>query len=189
MDKKGRPRRYDVAARPGFRSAELALEAAMLQELAERVYDQIEDLPLHALDFHPEGANLSIARLVAHLASAEASWVSRLTGVEIPSSLRGRLEPGSVQRFAEPPESVGTAAELIALCRDVQQTYSEPALREVEEIDRVFEAGGRTVSVRGVIGQLNWHWVYHSGQIGLLRLQWGSDYHWTNDTIVGTPRR
>jgi hypothetical protein len=39
------------------------------------------------------------------------------------------------------------------------------------------------------MGQLAWHWTYHSGQIGLLRLLWGSDYQWRGEDIVALPPR
>jgi len=62
-------------------------------------------------------------------------------------------------------------------------------LGEVEDIDEVLEKEGVTFTVRGVMGQLAWHWTYHSGQIGLLRLLWGSDYQWESEDIVALPPR
>jgi uncharacterized damage-inducible protein DinB len=183
--KTGRVRRYDQAPLAGFANPELASRAAWLRELAERVYDQIEDLPPEALDFSPGETLLSIGRLVLHLAWAEASWVSRLTG-EIPSAdLQRELNRGRLDDFGRPPAPAGTAAGLIAFCRRVQENFTAPALARVTDIDSSFEAGGRTVNVRGVVAQLEWHWAYHSGQVGLLRLLWGSDYQWTNEAIVG----
>jgi uncharacterized damage-inducible protein DinB len=186
-DRIGRPRRYDLAPVPGFAQRELALQAAWLRELAERVYDQIADLPLEALDYAPGETKLSIARLVVHLAWAEANWVANLTKEPWPESLNSSLELGKLGEFSKPPVSMGTAAELIAFCRRVQESFTFPALAKVIDIDTPFEAGGRTVNVRGVVTQLQWHWTYHSGQIGLVRLQWGSDYQWTNEAIVGRP--
>ncbi len=159
--------------------------AAWLRELAERVYDQIVDLPGEALDFCPAETKLTIGRLTAHLAWAEATWVSRITGEAIPRELLGGLDVGALTAFDQPPVPAGTAAELIGFCRRVQETFSGPILSRVEDIGRPLQAGGRTVNARGVVTQLQWHWTYHSGQIGLLRLLWGSDYTWTNDTIVG----
>jgi uncharacterized damage-inducible protein DinB len=185
-DKIGRPRRYDLVPGSGFAHRELALQAAWLRELAERVYDQIADLPLEALDYTPGDTRLSIARLVVHLAWAEANWVANLTRAPWPEGLKATLERGMLSEFDKPPVSAGTAAELIAFCRRVQEAYTAPALARLTDIDTPFAAGGRTVNVRGVMAQLQWHWAYHSGQIGLLRLQWGSDYQWTNEAIVGT---
>ncbi len=34
-------------------------------------------------------------------------------------------------------------------------------------------------STRGVLMHLCWHWVYHSGHIGLLSFEAGYDYEWT----------
>jgi len=183
-DRLGRARRYDLAPVSGFVNRELALQAAWLQELAERVYDQIADLPREALDYVPGETRLSIARLVVHLAWAEAYWVSNLTGAPWPEDLKATLELGRLSEFQKPPVSAGSASELIGFCRRVQERYTAPALAPLTDIDRPFEAGGRMVNVRGVMAQLQWHWAYHSGQIGLLRLQWGSDYTWTNQDIV-----
>jgi uncharacterized damage-inducible protein DinB len=183
--KTGRPRRYGLPPLSGFANPELAGMAAWLRELAERVYDQIEDLPQEALDFCPEGTKLTIARLTAHLAWAEATWVSRVAGEAIPAQLQGLLDIGALADFDKPPVPAGTAAELIAFCRRVQEDFTGPALGRVQDIASPMEAGGRTVNVRGVLTQLQWHWTYHSGQIGLLRLLWGSDYTWTNQAIVG----
>lgn len=182
--KTGRVRRYDQAPLPGFAHPELAAKAAWLRELAERVYDQIEDLPPEALDFCPGQTLLSIGRLVVHLAWAEASWVSKLTRENPPAGLQEVLDRGRLDDFDKPPAPAGTAGELIAFCRRVQESFTAPALARLDDIDSTFEAGGRTVNVRGVLAQLEWHWAYHSGQIGLLRLLWGSDYRWTNEAIV-----
>jgi uncharacterized damage-inducible protein DinB len=183
--KTGRPRRYGLPPLPGFANAELGARAAWLRELAERVYDQIVDLPPEALDFSPGDTKLSIGRLTAHLAWAEATWVSRLTGEPIPQELQGELDIGALTAFERPPAPAGTAAGLIAFCRRVQEGFTGPALSRVADILAPLQAGGRTVNVRGVVTQLEWHWTYHSGQIGLLRLLWGSDYTWTNEAILG----
>jgi len=183
--KSGRPRRYGRPLLPGFANPELAAMAAWLRELAERVYDQIADLPPEALDFCPQDTKLSIARLTAHLAWAEATWVSRVTREPVPGELQRVLDIGALTAFDRPPVSAGTASELIAFCRKVQEGFTAPALSRVTDIGVPLEAGGRTVNVRGVLTQLEWHWTYHSGQIGLLRLLWGSDYQWTNEAILG----
>jgi hypothetical protein len=100
--KTGRPRRYDLPFVPGFSNPELAGMAAWLRELAERVYDQITDLPREALDFSPDGTNLSIGRLTAHLAWAEATWVSRITREPVPEVLKAFLDIGALTAFDRP---------------------------------------------------------------------------------------
>jgi len=183
--KSGRPRKYGFAPLAGFASPELAASTAWMRELAERVYDQIEDLPAEALDFAPAGTTLSIGRLVAHLGWAEATWVARITGQPIPGALKAMVDMGALASFDTPPAPAGTAAELVAFCRRVQEGFSGPALSRVADPGAVLVTEGRRVNARGVVAQLTWHWTYHSGQVGLLRLLWGSDYRWTNEAILG----
>jgi len=186
--KTGRPRRYELAPLDGFANRDLALAAAFLQELAERVYDQISDLPLEAMDYVPAASRISISRLVVHLGWAEANWVQRLTGSQPPQELAQKLALGHLEHFSAAPVSAGGAAELIALCRRVQREYSEPVLRGIADIDLELEREHQLVKVRGVMSQLAWHWSYHSGQIGLIRLLWGSDYQWTSEKRLIAPR-
>ncbi len=186
--KTGRPRRYDLPPVEGFADRELGLAVALLRELAERVYDQIVDLPLETLDFLPAGTTLTISRLTLHMAWAESNWVRRLTGAELPADLQAELETAHLERFTDPPAVGRDAVRLIAACRRTQEAYSAPALREIRGIDSAIALGDSVVTVRGVMSQLAWHWTYHSGQIGLLRLLGGSDYQWTMDRSLGTPR-
>jgi uncharacterized damage-inducible protein DinB len=185
----GRPRRYTLQPPAGFANTELAHAAAQLQELAERVYDQVEDLPADALDYTAQDTPLSISMLVLHMAWAEAWWVCRISGVEIADSLNREVQKGALARIGQTPPTGYTASTLIETCRRVQREYSHPSLAGIEDIDEVLESEGITFSPRGAMGQLAWHWSYHSGQIGLLRLLWGSDYQWTSEDIVASPPR
>jgi hypothetical protein len=72
---------------------------------------------------------------------------------------------------------VGEPPELIAVCRRVRDDVTLPYLKGVQDIDEARMGDGTTV--RGVLMHLTWHWIYHSGHIGLVRLEWGSDYTWT----------
>jgi hypothetical protein len=180
----GRPRRYILTPPAGFANTELAHAVAQLQELSERVCDQIVDLPAEALDYMAQDTPLSITMLVLHMAWAEAWWVQRISGEKIPKPLNREIQKGSLSRIGEPPPSGFAAATLINICRRVQSEYSHPRLAGIEDIDKVQEKDEFTFSVRGVMGQLSWHWSYHSGQVGLLRLLWGSDYQWTSEDIV-----
>jgi uncharacterized damage-inducible protein DinB len=182
--KQGRLRLYDLPLPPGFRSRELAALVATMQEMAERVYDQVEDLPREALDYTSGETRLSIGRLLVHLAWAEATWVPRLVGRSIAPELEQQVRGGSLELFSQPPAAAGEAAALIALCRSVQHEHSEPVLRPLTDLDTPIEWSGRKISVRGIMGQLTWHWVYHSGQIGLLRFECGSDYQWRSGDMV-----
>jgi hypothetical protein len=183
----GRPRRYTLKPPAGFAHTELAHGVAQLQELAERVYDQIADLPSDALDYTAQDTPLNICMLVLHMAWAEAWWVQRISAVAIQDSLNREIEKGSLGKIGQPPPSGYTADTLIEICRRVQEEYSQRQLAGIEDIDEVLEKEEITFSVRGVMGQLAWHWTYHSGQIGLLRLLWGSDYQWTSEDVVALP--
>jgi uncharacterized damage-inducible protein DinB len=185
----GRPRRYSLQPPAGFANTELAHAVAQLQELAERVYDQIVDLPADALDYTAQHTPLSISMLVLHMAWAEAWWLRRITGFKIPDSLNEEIQKGSLGNIGGPPPSGYAASTLIEICRRVQRDCSQSRLGEVQDIDEVLEKEGVTFTVRGVMGQLAWHWTYHSGQIGLLRLLWGSDYQWESEDIVALPPR
>ena len=64
-----------------------------------------------------------------------------------------------------------------------------PALAVLEDIDAEIDGGSRPLTARGVLMHLVWHWTYHSGQVGLLRRQWGElRYQWTFAQNVGAPR-
>ena len=175
--KKGRPRRYDITALTGFACSETSLLAAMMDELRERVYDQVIDLPQDALDFVSGQTKLSIGRLLIHLAWAENNWITRLSGLSTPSVLEKHFVHGKLEAFSQDPPSLGPVQDLIALCRQVRDEITIPYLSTVEQSTQAPLGEGTTIC--GVLAQLSWHWIYHSGHIGLLRLEWGSDYEWT----------
>lgn len=94
--KNGRPRRSDLTAFPGAENSDIGYFIAVLDELSERVFDQISDLSEDALNFVPEGSYLSIGKLVIHQALDEAHCVSRITGSSIPADLEGELAVGRI---------------------------------------------------------------------------------------------
>jgi uncharacterized damage-inducible protein DinB len=187
LNRPSRPRRYDVRPLPGFVLADAGLAAAALDELRERLYDMIADLPQEAMDFVPEGATNTIAMLTVHMAWAEATWVAKITGVPIPPELESRLSPGKQGPSGDlPPLSAG-ASDLIALCRRVRDEITLPRLSALADIDAEIPDKTRPMTARGVLMHLVWHWTYHSGQVGVLRRLWGSRYRWTFDRRVGAP--
>ena len=182
--RQGRPRRYDLGVPQGelhrFANPCIALAAAALDELRERVIDQIEDLPEDALTFVPEHSTLSIAALVQHLVWAEVGWVQRLSSVEAPGDLQsavadaGRAVPAGERVIPE-----ADAAELVRMCHRVREELTLGALAPITEPETKIPDAAHPMTVRGVLMHLIWHWTYHSGQIGLLRELWGSGYTWT----------
>jgi uncharacterized damage-inducible protein DinB len=176
----GRPRSYDLHPVIGFADQEVALIVAALDELSERLFDLISDLPQDALDHIPEGTTNSIAMLVVHVAWAEASWISRATGYPIPGNVEECLLPGKQGASGDLPVSSAGTEELVAYCRAVRDSVTSPALASVEGIDARLETAGRLESLRQVLMHVAWHWTYHSGQVGLLRRLWGGTrYKWT----------
>jgi uncharacterized damage-inducible protein DinB len=178
--KPGRARRYDIHPVLGFADPDIAYVVAMLDELSERLFDLLSDLPLDTLDHVPEGTTNSIAMLVLHIAWGEADWISRATGYPIAAELQECLLPGRQDASGDLPVSSTPASELIGYCRTVRQTVTRLALASVDDIDRELDTTGALETVRQVLMHLVWHWVYHSGQVGLLR-RLGSDkrYRWT----------
>jgi uncharacterized damage-inducible protein DinB len=71
------------------------------------------------------------------------------------------------------------------MCRRARQEVTAPALAVLDDVDRVVPDPKRPMTVRGVLMHLIWHWTYHSGQVGLLRRQWGARYQWMFDNTVG----
>jgi uncharacterized damage-inducible protein DinB len=185
MSKQGRPRRYDLKPLSGFASDDIAYAVAALDELSARLCDMIGDLAQEALDFVPPGTTNSIAMLCVHMAWAEAGWIARITGASIDPDLEALLLPGKQGASGELPSSTCSAASLTTLCDRVRQEVTIPALAVLDDIDRVVPDARRPMTVRGVLMHLIWHWTYHSGQVGLLRRQWGARYQWTFDDKVG----
>lgn len=177
--KEGRGRNYRITPAKGFSNRALAMSASWLEELRERVYDQIEDLVPEALNYAAPGTSLSIGKLVIHMAWAETVMVGHITKGEVPTDLATLLLPGALSTIGDVPGESRPAKELIALCDRVRNEVTIPGLRDRNDPDEVCRGDGSTP--RGILNQLMWHWVYHSGQIGLIRFEWGSDYTWSFD--------
>ena len=187
LNRPSRPRRYDIQPLPDFGHPGAALAAAALDELRERLYDLIADLPQEALDFVPEGATNTIAMLTVHMAWAEGIWIANMTGQPIPGDLEPRLWPGKQGPSGDLPPSSANAADLIELCQRVRDEMTLPRLAALTALDAEIANTQRPMTARGVLMHLVWHWTYHSGQVGVLRRLWGSRYKWTFDRNVGAP--
>jgi uncharacterized damage-inducible protein DinB len=178
-ERAGRPRRYDLEPVSDFANRFAGYAVAALDELTERLFDLIADLPQEALDYVPEGATNSIAMLVVHMAWAEAGWIARVTHAPVPADLEQRLQPGRQGASGELPPFSADGGALIALCQRVRREVTVPALVALADVDAEVPDPQRPMTVRGVLMHLIWHWTYHSGQVGLLRRLWGARYRWT----------
>ena len=179
MIKKGRGRFYRIRPMEGFADRTLGMSASWMDELRERVFDQVVDLPLEALDYEAPGTGITPGKLMLHLGWAEVLMIGRITGTGAPADLDEALAPGALSSISDTPFPSLPAGELIALCRRVRDEVTLPGLKNRKNPDEACLEDGSTP--RGILDQLLWHWVYHSGQIGLMRFEWGSDYQWTFD--------
>ncbi len=168
-----RPRRYELPVPVGFADPVVARYAAALDELSERHFDLIADLPAAALDFLPAGAPSTIAMITGHLAQGEAFWVTRLIGVPLDPALAKDVAAARTSR-----PSPFNAQALIQLCRRTRAEHTVPALAAVTDAAGRINDADRVLTPAGVLMHLIWHWTYHNGQTGLLRMQAGHGYNW-----------
>ncbi|MEW5816888.1 MAG: DinB family protein [Spirochaetota bacterium] len=178
-EKTGRPRLYNFHPVAGIENKDVGCCISILDELLERVVDQIVHLPPEALDFTPAGTTLSIGRLVVHLAWAEARMMKLASGKGIDGELERRLASGSLETFKKAPESSPDSEHLIALLRRVRREVTIPFATSFQDIEAMVKGAHPLKTIKAVFMHLFWHWTYHSGHIGLLSLQAGYDYTWT----------
>ena len=173
VTKEGRGRVYGWAReeQPG-----VSWYLAALDELHERVYDQIVDLDEAALGFRAPGSEITIGWLVVHLISGEADWVARLSGSPLPGWLASAPPIRAIRPYGERQPDFGSAGMLIELGRQTLDTWTRPVLRGRATWDAT--VSGALPAVGDVLAHLVWHWSFHSGHIGLVRLQSGSEYEW-----------
>ena len=171
--KSGRSRRYALEPAAAFANREAAYFVAALDELSQRLFDLIEDLPSPLLDFVPENGANSIAKLTLHMADAEASWNARISGKTVSLELIADLQRGQ-QTVPCPYES----AELIRLCQRVREEILKPAVTDLVDIDAQVVNHEKITSVRELLLHQIWHWTYHTGQVGLLRRLSKARYRW-----------
>jgi len=176
--KSGRPRHYPGLPLEGFAAAEVGYHAAHLAEFRERVYDQIDDLSLDAINFTAPASTLSIGWLAVHLVGGELRWMSRLSGVPIPETIKKDENFARMTPYGQPPNTFGSADELVAFGQRTFAEFTVPLIRGLPGLSAP-TSEGPLKTIGEVLRHLQWHWTYHSGQIGLIRLQWGSEYDWS----------
>lgn len=177
-NKIGRGRVYGCDLRDG------ASFGTALDELRERVIDQIDDMSTEELVFRAPGTTISCAWLALHLARSEAYWVGRITGAVLSPEMETALKPGDLAALEKGLDEPREAVELTRLIRRVAREVVDPVLADLGPLDSrppVLEKWGMTI--RDALLHILWHWTYHSGQIGLVRLQAGADYEWKFATL------
>jgi uncharacterized damage-inducible protein DinB len=173
----GRPRRYPRTPLEGFVSPRIAELATDLAELHERAYDQVVDLAPSELNAPAPGTSLTIGWLLMHMVAADAGWIARLTGEELPAWLHADANYAALTPYETSPATFTSAADIIELARRSFSDHTLPVLRRVSGPDAP-AATGALPTAGQVLRHLVWHWSFHSGHIGLIRLQLGGEYDW-----------
>lgn len=148
-----------------------------LHEMRERVFDQASDLTAAELAFVAPSSQISIGWLLMHMTAGEARWVGRLTGSELPGWLESAPAWKTIRPYGEVQPAFGEAADIIAFSRRIFDEWTAPSLLPLEPDHPGPHPTLNTAAA--VTVHLVWHWNYHSGQLGLIRLQAGSEYDWT----------
>lgn len=179
--KKGRPRRFSFTDPSDPIGTELSHCLGFLDELAIRTVDQVQHLPLEAMDYaSPPG--FSIGRLVLHLVGADIKLLSTALGGAPEPPYTDQLSPGLLGNFATPSGPLEWASGVLQEHVVWRRTHLLDRCRVPGFLDQLVEHPACRTN-RELLGHLVWHWSYHSGQIGLLAWQAGFDYEWTS-----TPR-
>lgn len=160
MNKPGeeRPRVYRMPAE--------SYDLSLLTELRHRVADQIKDLPEEVGNRRPPGVKNSIHFLVWHLCDGEGRWLST-------------FDAGLKEAYAAifiPPFTKDDPIPRAAL--DGVFESSKRLLGLYAESGRPRTIPPRFGHERAALAHLHWHWAYHCGQIGLLRVMLGYPYTW-----------
>lgn len=170
--KSGRGRVYDYAVDVG-RFGPYAAQVAYLDEMAARCLDLVADLPAAVADAVPAGGTNSIHMLCLHLYWAERHWLARTVTGEA-------LETEDLGRFVLPADWRGRAwGDVGAVLTTEREAQVKAPLARLAAGELRFTPSAQFAAAGLVLEHLKWHWVYHSGQIGLLRRLLGPRYQWT----------
>ena len=183
-DKRGRPRRYDFKAPEGFASEAIGYSVSVLDELSERVIDQIDDLPPEAFAYRHPNVWFCLGWLPLHAARSELSQIQKLarrltgTSLEVDDDLSAILAHGALDADGSVPAELQDAVVMVDAMRRVRTEITTPFCRTISDPNATLEGAETLSTPQNVLAHLFWHWTYHSGHIGLMRLEWGSDYEW-----------
>ncbi|MFP4484759.1 MAG: hypothetical protein ACLFO1_07870 [Spirochaetaceae bacterium] len=151
--------------------------------------DQINDLPHNALAFTSPHVWFPLGWLPLHMAASEHRLMDKVAGglragglrreaLHVDGDLARALEDGYLESHGSIPSRLMNADTLIAIMRQVREEVTKPVCRDIDDADARLPEATSLSTPRTVLMHLLWHWTYHSGHIGLLRLELGSDYEW-----------
>jgi len=167
--KEGRPRRYDAPV-DRDRFGAHAGQMARLDEAAARCRDLVDDLDENALHFLPQGGENHVAFLCMHMAWAEQRWITAVAEPDFATDPVIRPAPETVGRYERP--------FVLGAIRDVRARITEPFVAALHRGETTFVPVPQFDDLAGLLDHLHWHWVYHTGQVGLLRRLAGAGYRW-----------
>ena len=151
----------------------------MLLELGDRLFDQIEHLPVEVLNSAPVGSYLTPARIVLHAIEAEIRRLRLILPEFADPSYLSLVGQTTLEDLAtletESIDSVGILKSHLVFRRELlTNCCSDPDFID-EPIDHP-----SFPDKRAVLGHLIWHWSFHSGHIGAVTLEMGHEYNWTS---------
>jgi uncharacterized damage-inducible protein DinB len=165
----------------GFRSREIGIFLAQLEDQSRRLFEDLEDISPEELGWQPAPGMNTIGMLLAHLAIVEIWWAGMALDLESPVtepvigiSVDGDGMP-LTENTAPPAHFAGKDLvfyrDLLTRARAyVRETYArmmDPDLNRT--ITRTWDEGTRIISVRWILYHTLVHFAGHYGQIRLLR--------------------
>ena len=178
-NKSGRPRVYKFAKQSSAPDPEIAFHLDYIQELAQRVADQVEHLPHAAINYVAVNTQLSVGRLVLHLVSNDFKMMAMLSGSKLDPDFVARTTAGNLDNFSVPPGDTAFSKDIIKNHIENRKPESIKVRDNIKNMDQAIDTHPKLKTVRELILHMEWHWTYHSGHIGLLAQEAGYDYTWT----------
>lgn len=175
------PVRRMIEPLEGFRSREIGIFLAQLEDQSRRLSESLEGITAEELGWQPAPGMNTIGMLLAHLAIVEIWWAGLALDLESPVTepVIGISVDGDGMPLAEdgtPPshlagKDLAFYREVLSLARAyVRETYArmmDPDLNRT--ITRAWDEGSRIISVRWILYHTLEHFAGHYGQILLLR--------------------
>ena len=175
------PVRRTIEPLEGFRSREIGIFVAQLEDQSRRLTETLEGITVEELGWQPAPGMNSIGMLLAHLAIVEIWWAGMALDLENPVTepVIGIAVEGDGMPLPEdgrPPahlagKDLAYFQDLLTRARAyVRETYArmmDPDLNRT--IARTWDEGPRVYSVRWILYHTLEHFAGHYGQILLLR--------------------
>ena len=173
--------RRTIETLEGFRSREIGIFVAQLEDQSRRLYESLDGITAEELGWQPAPGMNTIGMLLAHLAVVEIWWAGMALDLENPVTepVIGINVDGDGMPLSEggtPPahlagKDLAFYLDLLSRARAyVRETYArmmDPDLNRT--ITRTWDEDTRIYSVRWILYHTLEHFAGHYGQILLLR--------------------